>query len=518
MRRREISRREFVATSLAAGAALGVAIKRASAQGSKTVRIRGNLDIQSLDPGYMVGGMEIPIDYATLPRLAVAEKTSQGWSWKPSAYVDKLEQVDGTHIAFTLKPGLTWTKGFGEVTAEDAKFSFERILKSDWAGSWSSLDHVEVDANDKYSGVIVLNKPFAPVWLLSMTVAVGSILCKAAIEKLPEQKFTTEPPAECGPYLMSEWVPKQKITLTRNPDWRGPKPEPDEIQIVMIEDDNAAELAYEAGEVDLTEIQIISYGRYKGKLPENTKVIAIDGPYYSWMGINTEHPKLTDIRVRKALQRAIDVDSILQAAYNSDAPKAFGVVTPGVVGYRTASKYNYNPDEAKALLAEAGVSDLALELKLQSAQPDHVAAAQIIQANLAEAGVKVDIIPLDSGPFWNLGQVSQGEDWKNLQIWLMEYRTQPDASDAVQWFVKDQVGVWNWERWSDPEFEELWSKGLVEADNAKRAEIYLRMQDIMEDTGAYVWLTHKPLTFMHRDNLTPAFDSAGYHYFLDFKA
>jgi peptide/nickel transport system substrate-binding protein len=502
---------------LAASAALGLAIEKASAQGNKTVRIRGNLDIQSLDPGFMVGGMEIPINYGTLPRLARSVKTAEGWSWEPTFYVDKLEQVDGTHIAFTLKPGLTWTNGFGEVTAEDVKFSFERILKSDWAGSWSSLDHVEVDANDKYSGVIVLNKPFAPVWLLSMTVAVGSILCKAAVEKLPEQRVGTEPPAECGPYSMTEWVPKQKITLQRNPEWQGPKPDPDEIQIVMIEDDNAAELAYEAGEVDLTEIQIISYGRYKQKLPAATKVIAIDGPYYAWMGINTENPKLTDIRVRKALQRAVDVDSILQAAYNGDSPKAFGVVTPGVVGYRTASKFGYNPDEARALLAEAGVSGLELQLKLQAAAPDHVAAAQIIQANLADVGVKVEIIPLDSGPFWNLGLEEKGEDWKTLEIWLMEYRTQPDASDAIQWFVKDQVGIWNWERWSDAEFEDLWAKGLVETDNAKRAEIYLRMQEIMEDTGAYVWLTHKPLTFMHRDTFTPSFDSAGYHYFTEFK-
>ena len=513
----ELNRRDFIASSLAASAALGLAIERASAAGSKTVKVRGALDIQSLDPGYEVGGMELPINYVTLPRLAESVKTDQGWSWKPSAYVDKLEQVDGAHIAFTLKPGLTWSNGYGEVTAEDVKYSFERILKSDWAGSWSSLDHVEVDANDKYSGVVVLNKPFAPVWLLSMTVAVGSIVSKAAVEKLPEKKFTTEIPAECGPYTMSEWVPKQKVTLKRNPDWKGPAPDPDEVQIIMIEDDNAAELAYEAGEVDVTDIQIISYGRYKNKLPEKTKVIALDGPFYSWMGMNVENPKLTDIRVRKAIQRAIDVDSILQAAYNGDSPKSFGVVTPGVVGYRTASKYGYNPEEAKSLLAEAGVTGLELDLKLQASQPDHVAAGQIIQANLGDVGIKTTVTPLDSGPFWNLGQVSQGDAWKTLEIWLMEYRTQPDASDAIQWFVKDQVGVWNWERWSDPEFEDLWAKGLVETDNAKRADIYLRMQEIMEDTGAYVWLTNKPLTFMHRDTLTPAFDSGGYHYFLDFK-
>ena len=107
------------------------------------------------------------------------------------------------------------------------------------------------------------------------------------------------------------------------------------------------------------------------------------------------------------------------------------------------------------------------------------------------------------GPFWNLGLESKGEDWKTLQLWWMRYRTSPDPSDVMQWFVKSQIGVWNWERWTDPEFEELWTKGLAEPDNAKREPMYLRMQEIMEDTGAYVWITHDPLNYAHSDKDRP---------------
>jgi peptide/nickel transport system substrate-binding protein len=234
------------------------------------------------------------------------------------------------------------------------------------------------------------------------------------------------------------------------------------------------------------------------------------------MGINTENPKLKDIRVRKAIQRAVDVDSILQAAYGGVAPKSYGVVTPGVVGYREAAGYSYNPQEAKALLADAGVSNLELELKIENTQ-ERQTEAQIIQANLADVGIKMKIAPTDSGPFWNLGLESKGDAWKTLEIWLMEFRTQPDPSDAMQWFTKSQVGVWNWERWSDPEFEDLWKKGLEEADATKRGKIYLRMQEIMENTGAYVWITHQPQIYIHRDTIEPAFDSAGYDYFNGFK-
>jgi peptide/nickel transport system substrate-binding protein len=512
----KISRREFAvgSTAVATVAALGLDTRPAQAQDQKVIRVRADIDIKVLDPGYMIGGMEIPVAYATLPRLAISAKSPEGWSWAPAPFVDKLEQTDGTHIAFTLKPGFMWSGGYGEVTAEDVKYSFERILVSEWKDSWSSLDHVEV--TDKYSGVIVLNKPFAPVWLLSMTTVVASIVSKAAVEKLPEKKFTTDIPAQCAPYVLSQWVPKQKIVLTRNPDWKGPLPDPDEIQIIPIEDANAAELAFEAGELDLTEIAAISYNRYQGKLPEKSKLTVLPGPHYQWMGMNTENPKLKDVRVRKAIQRAVDVDTILQAAYGGVAPKAYGVVTPGCIGYREQAGYSYNPEEAKALLSEAGVSNLELDIKMENLQ-ERLAAAQIIQANLAEVGIKLNITPLDSGPFWDLGLESKGEAWKSLELWLMEYRGQPDPSDILQWFIKDQVGVWNWERWSDPEFEELWKKGLEETDTAARSDVYLRMQEIMENTGAYLWITHQPKIFIHRDNIQPVFDSAAYAYFNDFK-
>jgi peptide/nickel transport system substrate-binding protein len=117
--------------------------------------------------------------------------------------------------------------------------------------------------------------------------------------------------------------------------------------------------------------------------------------------------------------------------------------------------------------------------------------------------------PTDSGPFWNLGLESKGDAWKTLECWVMRFRCSPDPADAIQWFKKDQVGVWNWERWSDPEFEDLWTKGLAELDKTKRGAIYVRMQEIMENTGAYVWITFDPWDYASSDKIDPAFDSGG---------
>ena len=97
----------------------------------------------------------------------------------------------------------------------------------------------------------------------------------------------------------------------------------------------------------------------------------------------------------------------------------------------------------------------------------------------------------------------QGE----LQLRNINYRIQFALGSG--WFRKEQIGIWNWERWSDTEFEDLWNKGLAELDTAKRADIYLRMQEIMEDTGAYVWITHEPLNYIHKTSIKPGFDAGG---------
>ncbi|MBI2718084.1 MAG: hypothetical protein HY245_03225 [Rhizobiales bacterium] len=502
MNRRELLRNTAV---LSAIAAMGLRPEQVLAAEDGVLKVAMLTDIQVLDPGYMIGGAETSLDYACLPRLAIPVKDANGvWGWKASDYVEKINQDDPTHISFTLKPGFMWTNNQGEVTTDDVKYSFERMLKSDWATRWPTLDRVDI--KDKYSGVIVLKTPFAATFLMGVASESGSIVPKAATEKLKDQKFTTEFPAQCGPYTLVEWTPKQKVVLKANAEFKGTPPAFPEVRFINIEDQNAAALAYEAGEVAIAWILADTAARYAKKMPEGSVLSNQAGPFYTWIGMNTQHPKLKDIRVRKAIQRAIDVKSIIDAAYGGMAPIAHGVVPLGVIGNRKQSKFSYNPDEARALLKEAGVTDLELDFKTLN-ESYRVTAAQVVQSNLQDVGIKLNIIPLDSGPFWNLGLESKGDDWKNLQMWWMRYRASPDPSDALQWFIKAQVGVWNWERWSDAEFEDLWTKGLAETDQAKREVMYQRMQEIMEDTGAYVWITHDPVTYVHRATLVPDFDS-----------
>lgn len=502
-----LERREFLSGAAILGAltALGVSPTQVIAAEQGILKVRQINDIQVLDPGYLIGNAEVCILYACMPRLADPVKGADGfWNWQPSEFVESLEPIDGTHISFKLKPGLMWSDNLGELSADDVKFSFERMIKSDWASRWTTLDHVEV--RDKYSGVIVLKSAFEGVWLLGLASTAGIIVPKAAVEKLEGGKITTVLPAQLGPYTMVEWTPKQRVVLKSNEAWKGSKPAFSEVHFINIENTKTAELALEAGEVSIASISLDSAARYKDNPPANTNILELPGHQYSWMGMNTENPKLADIQVRKAIQRAVDVESVLAGAYAGVSPVAHGVVRNGLLGHRTKSNYSYNPAEAKELLAAAGATGIALDIKTLAGQSEQLAAAQIIQANLVEAGIAATVTPVDSGRYWSLGSDAQGEDWKTLELWIMRFGGAPDPSDALQWFTKSQIGIWNWERWSDPEFETLWQAALAEPSSEKRGQMYVKMQDIMEETGAYVWLTFDPKFYGCRNSIVPQFE------------
>ncbi len=498
MTRHGTTRRGFLASTAMLGAAgmLPAWTTTATAAGGSVLRLRIDGDNDNLDPGFMSGGTEIEAQKQCLPFLAQYARNGDSFGWEPTYFVSKLEQRDATHIDFELAEGLVWSNGYGAVKASDVKYSYERMKDTDWSGYFSALDHVEVTGDR--TGTIVLSKPFAPFIMITLCHGPGAVLCEQAM-KDAGGTFTTKFPAVCGPYTY-EAIPGQKAIFAANPEWTGPKPAFERVECNVISEVKAAELAFEAGELDCTEVGADTLARYNADMPTGTDIAVAGQMQYMWMGMNTEHPKLQDIRVRKAIQHAVDVDSILQGAYSGTTARSHGIVCPGLTGQRQETGYDYDPQKARALLDEAGVSGLQVTLRTLNVQ-ERMLAAQIIQANLAVVGITVKVLPLDSGPFWEMGQESKGDTWQDLELWLMRFGTTPDPYEATSWFVSDQVGKWNWERWTDEEFDRLFEEGIAETDTAKREAIYIRMQEIMENTGAYVWINHEPEAFVHSTNV-----------------
>jgi peptide/nickel transport system substrate-binding protein len=420
-------------------------------------------------------------------------------------------QESPTRIRFRLKKGIPWSDNLGEVTAEDVKYSYERIanpeMKAAYRVDWEKLDKVEVTGT--HTGVIILKQPFMPLWISTLPSGSGLIMCKKAMEKLPGQKFTTEVPAYCGPYRIKKFEAKRAVVLERNPLWPGEKPYFDEIHYIMVLDANAAEIAYEAGELDITILPIASVKRLRAKLPPRSKLIVKPSLAYWWLGMQMEDGPFKDIRVRQAVQYALDVDSVIEGAFFGVATRATGIIAPGLVGNRPKNLVE-KPDLARArkLLADAGFPQgFNTEIGVRNSA-EFVNAAQVAAASLAQVGIQAVVTPFDSGVQKAMASDKAG-GWKKMQMHINRFSMQPDPSWATVWFTSAQIGEWTYERISNPEFDQLHEKALAEVDTAKRNAMYVRMQDLMEQSGAYVFLTHGINALLYRNHLKPSFTPDG---------
>jgi peptide/nickel transport system substrate-binding protein len=504
-----MNRRHFLLGATAGLSALAMRPGLAYAVEGDTLVVRGASDIEVLDPAFQNGLLEEEIGRCLFLSLNRLDDVRDGVGWKLYA-ASELTQKSPTEIAFTLEDWLTWTGDFGPVTAEDVKFSFERVANPDSASAWAyafdALDHVEVTG--ERSGIIHLKAPSAPFWVTTLPYYMGHIVCKKAVEAAGG-KFTTEVPASAGPYVIEKWVPKQNLTLALNPGWKGPAPAFARVRFEIVTDDDAAALAYESKAIDYAKISLNTLAIYKDKLPENTSLIQMDGNRFLWLAINLGNPKFADEKVRRALQYALDVSQIMEGSYSGLAVPATGVVPPALVGHREAILYPADMEKAQALLEEAGVSDLTIELSALNDKTSQLT-CQIIQALYGAIGVTVDIKSYDEGVYWTLGDKSSGESWKTIEMVLMSFAGGVDPSENLTWFRPSQIGFYNWSQFDSPEFEALYQEGMAETDQEKRGTIYRRMQDLMEESGGFIFLTHETFAAVAREGLKPCIMADGY--------
>ncbi|GLS33875.1 ABC transporter substrate-binding protein [Mesorhizobium albiziae] len=501
---------------MAAGMPLSQAIWAAE---GKVLTARANQDVDKLDPAFYLGAVNSEVMSCIYSKL-IRYKPGSEWSWELEA-AEKIEQVDPTHIRFQLKKGIKFSNDYGELTVRDVKFSFERVIRLDSPSNfdWGPLDHVEVE--DDYTGVIVFKTPFAPAWTLALPYGAGHIVSEDAVMKAAKDggPFGMTPTAFSGPYVFADWKPNQHVLLTRNPEWSGPKPGFDEIRILPIGDIKTAERAYQAGDIDFTHISVDSLANFKSNSPADTTIEEKPSIGIVYVGMNIDHPKLKDINVRKAIQWAINVPQILDAAYAGQMEVATGSLARGLIGYRDKALVPPEGDLAKAKesLEKAGVSDFTVTVDCLN-QSEFLTIAQVLQAQLSQIGVTAEINAQDSGSFYTIGMESEGDRWKDMQLIVQSFSNVPEPYYFSATYTRDQIGKWNWERFSSERFDELNAKAITIDDPNERAKLYREMQDLMEDSGAYRYLTNGASPFMYRTTrMQPATRPDGVPHYVAFK-
>lgn len=498
MRRRTLL--EFAAAA-AALAPLGAGAQTAA--GGGTLTIGTTRDLQgALDPLTRLSSPEGNVLKAVCPGLIEFKPASFEWQL---ALAKSIGQEGDNTIAFELAPGHQFTEGFGEVTAEDVKFSFERFRQKDangklgaYAADWEPLDIVEVTG--KYTGKIRLKAPSPMLWTTVLPDTSGCIISRKALEQGAYR--TDKPPVRvigAGPYTFAEWVPNQRTVLRANPDWKGATVPFREIVLRPIRDAKTAELALRSNELQFSVVD--PQNRMAIGKVADTKVLSHDGINMVWLGINVEKKPFNDLRVRQAIREAIDVNQVVEGGWNASASRADGPLAPGLVGYwADAPKYGRDVAKARRLLQDAGLMGLSARLTLLN-MPSYTNAAVVIQSQLEEAGMKIDLDVQDSGSFWSAGGGERGRD---LELSLQRFGGKADPAFQMQWFVSAQIGQWNWERWNDPEFDMLVHEAGATNDPAMREKLYIQAQQRMDASSAFIWLTHETWSYGFRDWLKPA--------------
>ncbi|WP_186332201.1 ABC transporter substrate-binding protein [Bordetella genomosp. 13] len=306
--------------------------------------------------------------------------------------------ADSKVWTFHLRKGVQFHGGYGELKAEDVVYSLQRAAdpkRSSFAATFGQMEKVE--AVDDYTVRVTLKSPDAGFLGRVSDYHGGNIVSKKAAEKLGD-KFGGGP-IGTGPFAFGEHVTQQYVKLVANDQYFRGKPKLGGIVYRMIPSDSARELAFTSGEIDVMQ------GKREQRWVERSakrdmKVDIFDPAEFRTLYINRTIKPLDDLKVRQAVAAAINVDEIVRYVGKDVADKGCSVVPNGYLGEDCgAGGYKYDVEAAKKLLAEAGFPNgIALKSvvsNISAQQP----IMEIIQAQLARAGIKLDMEVVDHATY-----------------------------------------------------------------------------------------------------------------------
>jgi peptide/nickel transport system substrate-binding protein len=226
--------------------------------------------------------------------------------------------------------------------------------------------------------------------------------------------------------------------------------------------------------------------------------------------MNSQHPDLQDVNLRQAIRYGVDLDAIIAAAYDGLATRGNAIFPKGMgVGYwPNAPHYAHSVDKAKAYLAKATSVPSTITLTTTNVDP-YKTAAQIVQANLKDVGLNIKLDLLDEGA-WTTFMTDNKNVTKEQELFVGHFVSAPDPYWSIEWFTCDQVQVWNWMRSCDPAFDRLNQAATRTLDPAKRTQIYIQMQKLMDRKVDAIWAIYPTYYFAWRKgSLTPSLSPFG---------
>lgn len=303
---------------------------------------------------------------------------------------------------FYLRKGVQWHEGYGEFTAEDVKFSIERILDPQVGSPFrKNLAAVEsVTAKDPYTVQIKTKNPVPDLPALLVDYQAGYIVCKKAVKKLG--KDINFHPVGTGPFMYESYKPRESFTLVANESYWHGKPVLKKLIISFIPDNSTRELALRNGEVDA--INIPAKQEWIDRLKKAGYDVNLTSPANTFVLLfNLTKKPLDDIRVRQALCHAISREELISFLGKSVAKPEYSPLPSGYVGHTDdVVRYPYDPEKAKKLLSEAGYPK-GFKLSMNISNSDiYLPPMQVIQEQWKKVGVDLALNVVDHPTYHKL--------------------------------------------------------------------------------------------------------------------
>ena len=311
---------------------------------------------------------------------------------------------DGRTYDFTLRQGVTFSNG-QPFTADDVKFSIERVRSADWTMSLKSgMDVVQsVEVVSPTLARVVLSQP-GNSWLFRMTTRIGAMFDPSGVADLANT------PVGTGPYAVSEFRRGDALVLTAREGYWGEQPAIRQVTLQYFDDATAATNALLTDGIDV--IAAVQAPESLAQFDGDDRFRVIEGTTNGEvvLAMNNATGPTSDVRVRRAIAMAIDHQALLDTAWAGRGTLIDTMVPPTDPWYQPLPDVTpYDPAAARALLAEAGTPNLTLRFRIANL-PYAVASAQVVQSQLAAVGIQTQIEPLEFPARW-LEEVFTGADY-----------------------------------------------------------------------------------------------------------
>ena len=451
-----------------------------------TLNMGISFDATIFDPAQTQNNMELWVEMEVFSRLVRVNNVGTDIEGDLAESWDVSD--DGAVYTFHLRPDAKFSDG-SPVTADDVVFSIQRAAADDTLVFWTFEAMKDIEAVDPQTVRVTLNGPAAPF-------ANDIALWGASIVKKDSAEAGTADGGlsliGSGPFMLDSWQKGEQIVLKKNPyywekDSAGNQlPYLDQVNLILLTDDNTRMLKLQAGEID-TALNV-PYNQIQ-PLSQDPNLIISATPLYgiTSVALNQAKPEFADVKVRQAMNYAIDREAMVQTALFGYGRAACSPINL-VWFYTDEYCYTYDVDKAKQLMAESSAPDgFSASLMIAAGASVDNQLAVMMKDMLAQINIDVTIEPIDSGTQW---ERRTKEDYDMTMGSGTSDNLDPN-SNMLFCCVSDGGADSSYTGWKDPEVDAIFRKTQTEMDFAKRSEYYDEFQKLVQERGPSLYLVHQ---------------------------